>query len=85
MYISGNLPLSILAEQTCGIMFIGEWWKQMGGFWAQVIQQLGLLQAVDGPDPTYHDICYAGAGTWVTVPDCNLQVIEQYFSSIVSS
>jgi hypothetical protein len=28
-----------------------------------VIQQLGLLQAVDGPDPTYHDICYAGAGT----------------------
>jgi hypothetical protein len=29
----------------------------------QVIQQLGSLQAVDGPDPTYHDICYAGAGT----------------------
>jgi len=28
-----------------------------------VIQQLGSLQAVDGPDPTYHDICYAGAGT----------------------
>ncbi|XP_024381443.1 aspartic proteinase nepenthesin-1 isoform X2 [Physcomitrium patens] len=28
-----------------------------------VVAQLGSLQAVDGPDPNYPDICYAGAGT----------------------
>ncbi|CAM6019432.1 unnamed protein product [Sphagnum balticum] len=37
--------------------------KAFDAFKEAVIQQLGLLQAVDGPDPTYHDICYAGAGT----------------------
>jgi hypothetical protein len=55
-----------------------------GGF-LQVIQQLGSLQAVDGPDPTYHDICYAGAGMWVIVPDCILQVIRQHLSFIVDT
>ncbi|KAG0617623.1 hypothetical protein M758_4G003500 [Ceratodon purpureus] len=28
-----------------------------------VVQQLGSLHAVDGPDPNYPDICYAGAGS----------------------
>lgn len=34
-----------------------------GKLWWQVHQQLGALQQVDGPDPNYPDICYAGAGT----------------------
>jgi hypothetical protein len=39
--------------------------KCLGFNWrlgAQIIQQLGSLQAVNGPDPNYPDICYAGAG-----------------------
>ena len=32
----------------------------------QVINQLGALQAVDGPEPSYPDICYAGAGRCIT-------------------
>lgn len=60
MYLAASL--STIAEQICEIMKIENDGSRLGGF-LQVIQQLGSLQAVDGPDPAYHDICYAGAGT----------------------